>query len=43
MTRAAAPLTVVERFLHETDPDRPFAIAKRTYDYLTTCGGGRLV
>ena len=43
MIPAAASLTVVERFLHETDPDRPFQIAKRTHDHPTTCGGGRLV
>jgi inosose dehydratase len=34
---------IVEQDLYPCPPDTPFPIAKRTYDYLTTCGGGRLV
>ena len=34
---------IVEQDMYPCPPDQPFPIAKRTYDYLTTCGGGRLV
>ena len=34
---------IVEQDMYPCPPDQPFPIAKRTYDYLMTCGGGRLV
>lgn len=34
---------IVEQDMYPCPPDQPLPIAKRTYDYLTTCGGGRLV
>lgn len=34
---------IVEQDMYPCPPDQPFPVAKRTYDYLTTCGGGRLV
>lgn len=34
---------IVEQDMYPCPPDQPFPIAKRTYEYLTTCGGGRLV
>ena len=34
---------IVEQDMYPCLPDQPFPIAKRTYDYLTACGGGRLV
>jgi inosose dehydratase len=34
---------IVEQDMYPCPPDQPFPIAQRTYDYLTTCGGGRLL
>jgi inosose dehydratase len=34
---------IVEQDMYPCPADQPFPIAKRTHDYLTTCGGGRLV
>jgi inosose dehydratase len=34
---------IVEQDMYPCPPDQPLPIAQRTYDYLTTCGGGRLV
>jgi inosose dehydratase len=34
---------IVEQDMYPCPPDQPLPIARRTYDYLTTCGGGRLV
>jgi inosose dehydratase len=34
---------IVEQDMYPCPPDQPLPIAKRTYDYLTTCGGARLV
>lgn len=34
---------IVEQDMYPCPPDQPFPIAQRTYQYLTTCGGGQLV
>jgi inosose dehydratase len=34
---------IVEQDMYPCPPEQPLPIAKRTYDHLTTCGGGRLV
>ena len=39
----AEMFAIVEQDMYPCPPDQPFPIAKRTYDYLMTCGGGRLV
>ena len=42
-TLDAELFAIVEQDMYPCPPDQPLPIAKRTYDYLTTCGGGRLV
>lgn len=34
---------IVEQDMYPCPPEAPFPIAQRTYQYLTTCGGGQLV
>jgi inosose dehydratase len=34
---------IVEQDMYPCPPDQPFPIAKRTFQYLTTCGGGQLI
>jgi inosose dehydratase len=39
----AALFAIVEQDMQPCPPDQPLPIARRTHEYLTTCGGGQLI